>query len=74
MNPPKHVAIIMDGNGRWGIRKKKSRKEGRREREGWKPQESQLQHGSNRPWTVAHYEKISCQKGMFWFLRLRCIL
>ena len=22
---PKHVAIIMDGNGRWGIRKKKSR-------------------------------------------------
>ena len=22
MNSPKHVAIIMDGNGRWGIRKK----------------------------------------------------
>ena len=22
MNPPKHVAIIMDGNGRWGIKKK----------------------------------------------------
>ena len=25
MNPVKHVAIIMDGNGRWGIKKKKSR-------------------------------------------------
>jgi len=25
MNPIKHVAIIMDGNGRWGIRYKKSR-------------------------------------------------
>ena len=25
MNPVKHVAIIMDGNGRWGLKKKKSR-------------------------------------------------
>tara|TARA_Y100000816_G_C26027146_1_gene537560 strand:+ start:371 stop:1063 length:693 start_codon:yes stop_codon:yes gene_type:complete len=25
MNSPKHVAIIMDGNGRWGIKKNKSR-------------------------------------------------
>ncbi len=25
MNFPSHVAIIMDGNGRWGIKKKKSR-------------------------------------------------
>ena len=25
MNPIKHVAIIMDGNGRWGIKKRKSR-------------------------------------------------
>ena len=25
MNSPKHVAIIMDGNGRWGLKKKKSR-------------------------------------------------
>ncbi len=25
MNLPKHVAIIMDGNGRWGLKKKKSR-------------------------------------------------
>ena len=25
MNSPKHVAIIMDGNGRWGIKNKKSR-------------------------------------------------
>ena len=25
MNPVKHVAIIMDGNGRWGIKYKKSR-------------------------------------------------
>ena len=30
MNPLKHVAIIMDGNGRWGIKYKKSRKEGHR--------------------------------------------
>jgi len=28
MNPLKHVAIIMDGNGRWGIRHKKSRNAG----------------------------------------------
>jgi len=28
MNPIKHVAIIMDGNGRWGLKKKKSRKYG----------------------------------------------
>ena len=25
MNPLKHVAIIMDGNGRWGVKNKKSR-------------------------------------------------
>ena len=25
MNPLKHVAIIMDGNGRWGLKHKKSR-------------------------------------------------
>ena len=25
MNKPKHVAIIMDGNGRWGLKKKNSR-------------------------------------------------
>ena len=28
MNPLKHVAIIMDGNGRWGIKNKKSRNAG----------------------------------------------
>ena len=28
MNPIKHVAIIMDGNGRWGLKNKKSRKLG----------------------------------------------
>ena len=31
MNPIKHVAIIMDGNGRWGIKNKKSRNLGHRE-------------------------------------------
>ena len=31
MNPIKHVAIIMDGNGRWGLRKKKSRNQGHKE-------------------------------------------
>ena len=30
MNPLNHVAIIMDGNGRWGIKKKKSRNAGHR--------------------------------------------
>ena len=25
MNPIRHVAIIMDGNGRWGLKQKKSR-------------------------------------------------
>ena len=28
MNPLSHVAIIMDGNGRWGLKKKKSRNYG----------------------------------------------
>ena len=28
MNPLKHVAIIMDGNGRWGLRYKNSRNAG----------------------------------------------
>jgi undecaprenyl diphosphate synthase len=31
MNPIKHVAIIMDGNGRWGIQHKGSRNSGHRE-------------------------------------------
>ena len=30
MNPIKHVAIIMDGNGRWGLKKKGSRNLGHR--------------------------------------------
>tara|TARA_B100000795_G_scaffold139343_1_gene104248 strand:+ start:169 stop:846 length:678 start_codon:yes stop_codon:yes gene_type:complete len=28
MNPVKHVAIIMDGNGRWGLKHKKTRNDG----------------------------------------------
>ena len=28
MNPLNHVAIIMDGNGRWGLKKKKIKKRG----------------------------------------------
>ena len=31
MNPLTHVAIIMDGNGRWGLKKKKSRNFGHKE-------------------------------------------
>ena len=30
MNPIKHVAIIMDGNGRWGLKHNKSRNHGHR--------------------------------------------
>ena len=30
MNPINHVAIIMDGNGRWGLKRKKSRNLGHR--------------------------------------------
>ena len=30
MNPVKHVAIIMDGNGRWGVKYKQSRNAGHR--------------------------------------------
>ena len=30
MNPLEHVAIIMDGNGRWGLKKKNSRNAGHR--------------------------------------------
>ena len=28
MNPVNHVAIIMDGNGRWGLKQKKTRNAG----------------------------------------------
>ena len=31
MNPLNHVAIIMDGNGRWGLKYKNSRNAGHRE-------------------------------------------
>ena len=31
MNPLNHVAIIMDGNGRWGLKKKNSRNAGHKE-------------------------------------------
>ena len=31
MNPLSHVAIIMDGNGRWGLKHKKSRNSGHKE-------------------------------------------
>ena len=31
MNPIKHVAIIMDGNGRWGVKHKKSRNLGHKQ-------------------------------------------
>ena len=31
MNPLKHVAIIMDGNGRWGLKNRKSRNAGHRQ-------------------------------------------
>ncbi len=31
MNPVKHVAIIMDGNGRWGLKHKKSRNLGHKQ-------------------------------------------
>ena len=31
MNPLNHVAIIMDGNGRWGLQNKKSRNQGHKE-------------------------------------------
>ena len=30
MNPLNHVAIIMDGNGRWGLKHKNSRNAGHR--------------------------------------------
>jgi len=30
MNPIQHVAIIMDGNGRWGLKHKQSRNSGHR--------------------------------------------
>ena len=46
MNPVKHVAIIMDGNGRWGIKHKKSRNEGHRA--GLKTVESIINESINR--------------------------
>ena len=46
MNPVNHVAIIMDGNGRWGIKHKKSRNEGHRA--GLKTVESIINESINR--------------------------
>jgi len=31
MKPLKHIAIIMDGNGRWGLKKKKNRNFGHKQ-------------------------------------------
>ena len=31
MNPLNHVAIIMDGNGRWGLKNRNSRNAGHKE-------------------------------------------
>ena len=31
MNPINHVSIIMDGNGRWGLKNKENRNAGHRE-------------------------------------------
>jgi undecaprenyl diphosphate synthase len=42
MNPLNHVAIIMDGNGRWGLKKKKNRNFGHKE--GLKTVEKIIQH------------------------------
>ena len=42
MNPLNHVAIIMDGNGRWGVKYKNSRKSGHKE--GLKTVEKIIKH------------------------------
>ena len=42
MNPLRHVAIIMDGNGRWGVKYKNSRKSGHKE--GLKTVEKIIKH------------------------------
>ena len=42
MNPVKHVAIIMDGNGRWGMKHKNSRNAGHRA--GLNPVQSIIDH------------------------------
>ena len=46
MKSPQHVAIIMDGNGRWGIKKKKSRNFGHSE--GVKNVEKIIEEAINR--------------------------
>ena len=42
MNPINHVAIIMDGNGRWGLKNKKSRNSGHKA--GLNPVENIIKH------------------------------
>ena len=42
MNPLNHVAIIMDGNGRWGIKYKNSRNAGHKQ--GLKTVEKIIKH------------------------------
>ena len=53
MNPLNHVAIIMDGNGRWGLKNKKSRNAGHKA--GLKTVEKIIKHSIKKKIKFFHY-------------------
>ena len=60
MNPLNHVAIIMDGNGRWGKKNKNSRNSGHRQ--GLKAIEKIIKQTIKRKiWNIYH-KKMARQK------------
>ena len=56
MNLVNHVAIIMDGNGRWGIKKRNSRNYGHRE--GLKTLEKIIFHSIKKKYEICLVSKI----------------
>ena len=50
MNPLNHVAIIMDGNGRWGLKHKNSRNAGHKE--GLKTVEKIIKHSLKKKLSI----------------------
>ena len=65
MNPINHVAIIMDGNGRWGIKNKNSRNAGHKS--GLKTVEKIIKFSNqifyvNLKWVKEDYTRIYLQK------------
>ena len=63
MNPLNHVAIIMDGNGRWGLKYKGSRNEGHKA--GLNTVEKIIKEKKDLEWTDSDKEKQHLKRGRY---------